>query len=98
MAEPVWGGEQDGGAPVWRFGVKEVKMEAHHHGGTNLMWRTRWRSSCVEVWAEGCQDGGPPSWWSLFWVEDKMAELPSGGFYPFGVEDKMAELLCGGLG
>ena len=31
------------------------------------------------------------------WVEDKMAELPSVGFYLFGVEDKMAELLCVGF-
>ena len=31
------------------------------------------------------------------WVEDKMAELPCVGFYPFGVEDKMAELPCIGF-
>ena len=35
MVEPIWGGGQDGGAPVWRIGVKEVKMEAHHHGGSH---------------------------------------------------------------
>ena len=29
------------------FGVEEVKMEAHHHGGGCLGWRTRWRSSLV---------------------------------------------------
>ena len=31
------------------FGVEEVKMEAHHHGGGSLGWRTRWRSSLLEV-------------------------------------------------
>ena len=61
------------------FGVEDTMMEAHHHGGACLGGRTRWRSSCVEVWGEGGQDGGPPSWWNQFDVEDKMAELLCGG-------------------
>ena len=45
----------------------------------------------LPIWGGGRHDGGLPSWRRLFWVEDKMAELPSGGFYLFGVEDAMME-------
>ena len=50
MVEAVW--VEDKMAELlclgfYLFGVKEVKMEAYHHGGANLGWRTRWRSSLV---------------------------------------------------
>ena len=37
MVDPFWGEEhQDGGPPSWwiHFGVKNIKMEAYHHGGS----------------------------------------------------------------
>ena len=62
------------------FGVEEVKMEAHHHGGGRLGWRTRWRSSLLEVstYLGGGQDGGAPLW--RFGVKDvKMEAHHHGG-------------------
>ena len=61
------------------FGVVDAMMEAHHHGGANLGWRTRWRSSCVEDWGEGGQDGGPPSWWIPSGVKDVKMEVRHDG-------------------
>ena len=39
MVDPFWGEvNQDGGLPSWwiRFGLKKIKMEAYHHGGSIL--------------------------------------------------------------
>ena len=51
MAEAVWGEGQDGGAPVWRFGVKDVMMEVRHDGSSQLL-------GVKEIMMEVRHDGG----------------------------------------
>ena len=81
MVDPIWGEEQDGGAPFCRF--LPIWGEGQDGGAPFCRF--------LPIWDEGGQDGGLPSWQSLFGVENKMAVLPSGGFYLFGVEDVMME-------
>ena len=70
MVDPFWGQEhQDGGLPSWwiHFGVRNIKMEAHHHGGSIFG-------------GEEHQDGGLPSWWIHFGVRNiKMEAYHHGG-------------------